>query len=148
MASDISETITASDDTGQQPLPEKSADRYLKAYERFAQWQKSQNTDSFGEEILVAYFAESAKTYSHATLWSMYSMLKATISSHHLVDISRYAALLAFLSNKNGSWISRKVNVISDDEIQKFLVEAPDSKYLAIKVYHILNGVFSSVIHF
>lgn len=134
MASDTSDVIITGSEIGHQTLPEKSADRYLKAYERFLQWQKSQNTDSFSEETMVSYFTESAKAYTHATLWSMYSMLKATISSHHLVDISRYAGLLAFLSNKNESWISKKVNVIADDELQKFLQEAPDFEYLAVKV--------------
>lgn len=126
-------------------LPDKSYIRYVQAYEKLTKWQKSQNTDSFKEEELLAYFNEASKIYAPSTLWSTYSMLKATIKSTHNVNISDYSKLIAFLKKKNVGFQSKKANVFTADEVQKFLDEAPDEEYLAIKVnqlhFHLLPTI-------
>lgn len=121
----------------QQILPDKSYDRYVSAYEKFMQWRKSQNTNSMAEAVLLAYFVEIAKTMKPSTLYATYSMLKATISSNHNVFIGQYELVKSFLKRTTSEFefqFERKVFTV--EEIKKFLAEAPDSKYLGVKVYH------------
>lgn len=115
-------------------LPEISTDRYLLAYRKFLQWQALQNTDSFDEKVVFSYFREAARTKKPTTLWSLYSMLKATFISNHNVNIGEYRRLGAFLKEKNDGYQSTKSNVFTAEEIQKFLLEAPEPEYLGIKV--------------
>lgn len=119
-----------------QTLSEKSSDRYMKEYQKFMKWQKAQNTTSFDEDTLLKYFHEGGKVYAPTSLWSIYSMLRLTIASYHNVAIGQYTRLLAFLKEKNDGWIKKTSQSFSSDELQKFLLEAPDSKYLVVKVYN------------
>ena len=59
-------------------LPETSRIRYLQQYEKFIQWQRSQETTSISENVLLAYFLELSERYVPTTLWSYYSMLHST----------------------------------------------------------------------
>lgn len=117
-------------------LPEKTDNRYEKTYATFVKWQKETNetTTSFDENTLLAYLNELSKTLKCSSLWSMYSMLKRTIYHHNNVDISSYSRLSAFLKEKSIGYESKKWKVFSADEIQRFLTEAPDEHYLAMKV--------------
>lgn len=116
-------------------LPEKTDYRYEKTYATFVKWQKETNeTTSFDENTLLAYLNELSKTLKCSSLWCMYSMLKRTIYRHHNVDISLYSRLSAFLKEKSMGYESKKCKVFSADEIQRFLTEAPDEDYLAMKV--------------
>lgn len=112
-------------------LSYESHARSFEVYQKFLQWQKSKETNSFGEEVLLAYFRESAKALSPSYLWSIYSMLETSIKANHNINI-RYDPLIAFLKlNDCRNEIS---NVFTGDEMMKFLLEAPDYDYLAIKV--------------
>mgnify|MGYP000308873942 CR=1 FL=1 len=78
-------------------LPEKSRDKYEIQYERFSKWCDSKETKNISENILLAYFAEKAKVMKSSTLWSIYSMLRSTISVKHDLNISEYKKLIAYL---------------------------------------------------
>lgn len=125
----------------QSALSDRSNDRYVSAYEKFLSWQRSQKTNSFDEDVLLKYFHEAANTFAPTTLFSMYSMLKNTIYSNHNLNISAYSRLLAFLREKQLGYRSKKTYFFSADEIKKFFLEAPDSKYLGIKVRHICFSI-------
>lgn len=115
-------------------LPDRSGKRYLQAYDTFLKWQSSHNTTSFDEKVIMCYFFEAAQKYRPTTLWSMYSMLKKTLIVKNNIDISKYAQLIAFLKKKIDGYKPKKANVFSPKEIQKFITEAPDVRYLAMKV--------------
>lgn len=135
MASDLPESVlNASKEALQQVLPDKSHDRYIQTYNKFLEWQKSQNTNSFDENVLLAYFCEVAKVFKPSTLWSVFSMLRITIHCNHNVNIAQYTRLMAFLKKKSHGFKSTKSNVFTAEEIKKFLMEAPDAQYLALKV--------------
>lgn len=138
MASVLPESILNDGEEAQQQtvptLPDKSLARYVTTYEKFMQWRKSQNTISFDEEVLLAYFCDSAKSMKPSTLWCIYSMLKATISSNHNVNIGQYVRLKSFLKKNTAGFESTIPKVLTVEEIKKFLVKAPDAKYLGVKV--------------
>lgn len=124
------------------PLPNSTLLKYKNAYTTFIKWQESKGITSFDEDsledILLDYFTEVSKTYKSSTLWSMYSKLKSTISHYNHIDISaNNSRLIAFLKEKAVGYQCEKFKVFTAEEINKFLVEAPDEHYLAMKVMFI-----------
>ncbi|KAK4887301.1 hypothetical protein RN001_003572 [Aquatica leii] len=120
-------------------LPTKSKEKYLSCYDKFVKWKEAEGATSWSEDVLLSYFAEELSKYAPTTMWSIYSMLKTTISSKHNVDISKYCRLQAFLKKKRIGFASKKSKVSSPTEINKFLREAPDREYLLVKVVAILG---------
>lgn len=70
-------------------------------------------------------------------------MLKKMLNVREKVDISNYRLLNAFLKNKSSGFTSNKSKVLTSEEVQKFLTEAPDHVYLATKVA-LFFGVFGA----
>lgn len=115
-------------------LPSKSKNRYELTYQSFQKWQESSNMNSVDENVLLAYFQEQSTFKTPATLWSLYSVLKSMINLQRNVNIGNYNELLAFLKNKSKGYTSAKPKIFTDEEITKFIEEAPDITYLATKV--------------
>lgn len=117
-----------------QILPVKSGNRYLQAYEVFRKWQDSYGIRNITEEIVMAYFVRASRKFKPPTLWSMYSMLKKTFIVKHNIDLKSHCRLRAFLKTKADGYIGKKANVFTQDEIHRFLMEAPNHVYLGMKV--------------
>ncbi|KAJ8935663.1 hypothetical protein NQ318_012825 [Aromia moschata] len=115
-------------------LPQISRKKYETAYEKFLTWRKNSKIKSFSENILLVYFEDISKTFKASTLWSQYSMLRTTINIEHNVDISTYPKLRSFLKRMSESYIPKKSKILTAEELQQFLNEAPDEMYLLIKV--------------
>ncbi|XP_073956428.1 uncharacterized protein [Choristoneura fumiferana] len=120
-------------------LPSKSKDKYMQAYANFIQWKNSKNASSFNassfsENVFMAYFSELAKRYKPSSLWCIYSMLKSTVQNKNAIDIKAYTNLTAFLKRRSDGFYSRKSKVLTPNEVEKFIKEAPDNQYLATKV--------------
>lgn len=115
-------------------LPEKSKNEYEKYYKIFMDWKQTQKTDSFSENVLIAFFGDLSQKWKSSTLWKTYSILKATIGIKHDIDISRYTKLKAFLKRRSDSYIAKKSKVFTTENVQQFLKNAPDFQYLATKV--------------
>ena len=120
-------------------LPEKSRSKYEKQYELFSKWCESKGTKKISENILLAYFAEKAKVMKSSTLWSIYSMLRSTISVKNDINISEYKKLLAFLKRQAVGHTPIKSKTFNFAEVKTFLTEAPDKTYLLKKVILILG---------
>lgn len=120
-------------------LPEKSKNRYNQAYEVFLKWCAEKIITEIDENVMLAYFLEKSETLSPPTLWSIYSMLKLTISINKNKDICCFKKLIAFLKRKNDGYTVRKSNVFTKEQITKFLLEAPDVRYLAMKAITIMG---------
>lgn len=115
-------------------IPDKSRERYENAYKIFKNWctEKSININ---EKSLLAYFViRSEKLKAPGSLWAEYSMLKSTIFINDSIDISKFLTLIAFLKKKNVGYRPKKASVFTKEEFSKFLLEAPDEKFLAHKV--------------
>lgn len=120
-------------------LPGKSRDLYNKAYQNFQRWRESKKAQSFSEKVLLAYFSEMAEKMQPSTLWSRYSMIKSVMKNQQNIDIANYHNLVSFLKRKSAGFHSKKSKILTSKDIQKFLSDAPDNQYLAIKVPIILE---------
>lgn len=122
-------------------LPKKSRKLYEQQYEAFQKWCRVQNVEKPTENALLVYFDEKAKVVCASTLWAHYSMLKSVINIRENIDISKFPKLLAFLKRKNEGFKPKKSNILTIDQVDQFLREAPDDKYLVMKVSNCKNYI-------
>ncbi|KAJ3661001.1 hypothetical protein Zmor_005426 [Zophobas morio] len=118
-------------------LPEKSRTVYLKMYAEYKDWCAKKEVAGTSEDVLLVYFEEQSKKKKPSTLWSVYSMLRSTISLKEDIDISKYYKLVAFIKRQNAAYKPKKSSVFSRAEITKFLLEAPDNDFLSTKAIFI-----------
>jgi hypothetical protein len=119
-------------------LPKKSREKYERQHQLFLEWCTKNRITKYSENVLMGYFAKMAEKYSPPTMWSYYSMLKATLNLKDNVDISSYKKLIPFLKQKSKGHTPKKSKTLSQEEVIKFLLNAPDTIYLMMKVgsYH------------
>lgn len=129
--SDIDETSTSSNLS---MLPKKSAKIYQEVYKTFSDWKQKKGDPSFSEDLLLEYFEAQSKRYSPSSLWTHYSMLRSTIDLHHGIKINEYSRVKAFLKARSFGYQAKKPCVFSPEDVNTFLENAPDYKYLATKV--------------
>lgn len=115
-------------------LPTKSKAIYNLAYDNFMQWRESKQIPSFSERLLLAYFNEMAERMKPSTLWSRYSMIKSVINNKHNINIGNYHQLLSLLKRKSEGFQSKKSKILTSENIRKFLNQAPDDQWPAVKV--------------
>ncbi|XP_043283728.1 uncharacterized protein [Venturia canescens] len=115
-------------------LPSKSKKIYEYTYDAFVKWKRERKTNLTSETILMAYFKELSEKYKPSTLWSIYSMLKATLKIKEKIEIDTYHTFKEFIKKQSSGFTSNKSKVFTSENIQKFLSEAPNSQYLATKV--------------
>ncbi|KAF2879540.1 hypothetical protein ILUMI_26624 [Ignelater luminosus] len=120
-------------------LPERSKRLYQIAYNQFMAWRLEKQINSFSERVLLAYFADLSNKYKSSTLWTYYSMLRSTLTIHHNIKIEQYEKLRLFLKRKGETYRPKKAKTLKPEEINKFITEAPDVKYLATKVALIMG---------
>ncbi|KAJ8972904.1 hypothetical protein NQ317_001575, partial [Molorchus minor] len=85
-------------------------------YEAFQNWCRVQNVQKPTENALLVYFDEKSKVVCSLTLWAHYSIEK-------MRDLNQ-----------------KKSNVLTIEQVDQFLREASDDKYLVMKVA-IIAGV-------
>lgn len=141
-----SESINTSDESGEEShtplelragynlIPETSREKYNGAYLTFTNWRKSSSVTIVTEEVLLAYFLELSVKLKPSSMFSIYSMLKATLKFHENFEIGKHSKLTAFLKRSAVGYKSKQSKVLSSENIETFLSEAPDEKYLAMKV--------------
>ncbi|CAK1588890.1 unnamed protein product [Parnassius mnemosyne] len=61
-------------------------------------------------------------------------MIKSMLKIRNNVDISEYPKLNAFLKLQSDSFTTKKSKILTSNEVERFLNEAPDDRYLATKV--------------
>lgn len=115
-------------------LPNKSKEKYEFAYKRFVDYCHEKNTTSRSENVMIAYFSDLSTKLKASTLWSNYSMLRATLSTKEDIDISKYSKLRAFLKRQGDNYKPKKSKVLSYEQIETFITQAPDHIYLMNKV--------------
>ncbi|KAJ4444868.1 hypothetical protein ANN_06665 [Periplaneta americana] len=115
-------------------LPQKSRNMYEKLYVQFMDWRKSKSINSFSEDVLLVYFEELSPNMKSSTLCTHYSILKSTLNIKHQIDLSKYSKLNSLLKRKSEGYKGKIAKTFSPDELKTFINEAPDIKYLMIKV--------------
>ena len=98
------------------------------------EWRKAHEVGSFSERVILAYLEEKQKTLAPPTLWSMASMLKKTLLAYHNVNISNYRKVTPFLKQNQVGYKPKKAKIFTKEQIDKFLLTAPDDDFLMKKV--------------
>lgn len=119
-------------------LPEKSKEKYEKAYGNFKKWSEEKKLDIVNEKVMLAYYSSEMAKYKSSTTWTNYSMLKATLNLKENVDISSYNQLLAFLKRKSDGYQAKKTKVLTKEDCFTFIKEAGDT-FLPVKVNFYTN---------
>ncbi|CAK1580078.1 unnamed protein product [Parnassius mnemosyne] len=83
---------------------------------------------------MLAYFSELSAKLKPSTLWSRFSMIKSMLKIRNNVDISEYSKLNAFLKRQSDGFATKKLKILTSNEVERFLNEAPDDRYLATKI--------------
>ncbi|KAB0804481.1 hypothetical protein PPYR_01451 [Photinus pyralis] len=115
-------------------LPSKSRKIYEKRYDEFIKWCNSNRINKYSENVLLTYFSKQAETYKAPSLWSLFSMLMATLLAKNDINIGTYSKLIAFLKRKRVGYQPKKSKILSFEQIIHFLSQAPDEQFLMIKV--------------
>jgi len=134
------DVLEAAEKAANEVLPTKSKLVYEQNYGRFIKWCTGKNIDGdYSESVLLAYFKYMADDlkFQIPTLWSHYSMIKCLLKLRKGVDIANYHTLRLFLKKKNENYCPKKASVLTKEDFDRFLVEAPDDKYLGIKVNYL-----------
>ncbi|KAJ8974417.1 hypothetical protein NQ317_015472 [Molorchus minor] len=88
------------------------------------------STHLTGEQQLISDFMEH-----HINIHNThYSMLRSTLNINHDISIQNYAKLRALLKRKSQGFRPKKATTFTPENINKFLTDASDEKYLATKV--------------
>nr|XP_023018391.1 uncharacterized protein LOC111507326 [Leptinotarsa decemlineata] len=119
--------------TVQSLLPQKSKDKYEKQYLHFKRWAEEKHIRIYSENVMLGYFSILANTLKASTLWFKYSMLRNMLQIKENMDI-KYPKLIAFLKRQNQGYKPNKAKTFSREELNTFLLEAPDNNYLLMKV--------------
>lgn len=117
-------------------LPKKSSERYMLVYKTYSIW-KSENKSLLSdseENNLIVYFNDLKSKARPTTLWSIWSMLRKTLSTNDNINISNFFNLKCLLKNNAKGYKPKKASTLKWDQIMKFMTEAPDHVYLAAKV--------------
>lgn len=124
-------------------LPEKSRATYESAYAKFESWCQKKDVKEIDENIMLAYFSQECATRKPSSTWSHYSMIKASIHLKKNVNIGKFIRLTMMLKRKAVGYKPKRSKILTRADIERFLREADDETYLAIKVALIL-GVMGS----
>jgi len=101
-------------------------------------WRCNRKIKSFTESVVLVYFEELSKVVKPSTLWSQYSMLRGTLNIKHNVNLSEFHKLRALLKRKSEKYTPKKSKTLTSENIHQFLLNAPDEKYLLIKVKYLV----------
>ncbi|KAJ3666945.1 hypothetical protein Zmor_002365 [Zophobas morio] len=112
---------------------------YSKVYEDFQEWRRENSVNGVDENILLAFFEDLSHKYSPNTLWPKLSMLRSMLHLREKTDVKLFDEVEAFVKNKNKGYIPKKSEVLSRQQLKKFLREAPNDIFLMYKVVLIME---------
>jgi hypothetical protein len=115
-------------------LPQASKERYDLVYHEFMDWREKHHAGSFSERTILAFLNEKKEKVSPNTLWSLTSMLKATLLAYHNVKLADYGKLTPFLKQNSVGYKPKKAKIFSKEQIDEFLLNAPNDDFLMQKV--------------
>lgn len=118
--------------------PKKSLPEYEKAYIKFKAWLAGfpEEFETIDEDMLLVYFQHrlDVEHAAPSTLWPLYSKLKTILQRDHDVDISKFSVLRKFCKDAEKGHIPKRAHVFTDENLIKFISDAPDQVFLLHKV--------------
>ncbi|KAJ8981101.1 hypothetical protein NQ317_005419, partial [Molorchus minor] len=100
-------------------IPKKSKRQYEKCYSEFKDWCDKQNVKTMSENILLAYLMQQSKF--------------CLLNIQEGIDVRKFLKLVPFLERKAVGYQAKKSKVFTREQIDSFLKEANDNKYLMLK---------------
>lgn len=121
-------------------LPERSSKRYMQVYDCFMKWKNEKKATSNSERVLLSYFTElvEVKELAGSSVWSIYSMLKATLKAKTRIDISTYVSLTQYVKAVTKNHVPKEAKEFEAEQVQRFLDAPPDDLWLDVKVISFL----------
>lgn len=116
-------------------IPEKSRKQYELVYKRFNAWCISMKVENLTENVFLAYFSKRAKDIKPSSLWSEYSMVKSLLLAEKDIDLKQFSKLTAYMKRQSVGYRPKKSKVFSKNDIFKFINDAPDNRFLVMKVF-------------
>ncbi|KAK5643350.1 hypothetical protein RI129_001143 [Pyrocoelia pectoralis] len=114
-------------------MPTKSTPKYEKEYENFVTWCDQRSVNTISENVVLAYFENMRHSKKSSTMWSNYSMLKTCLNIKKNIDISKFLKVIVFLKRNSENYVPKKSKILELEHIEKFLIDANDNHYLAMK---------------
>nr|XP_046479430.1 uncharacterized protein LOC124217610 [Neodiprion pinetum] len=117
-------------------ISRKSSDRYLLVYNTYKTWrgENKKSLPSSEENNLIIYFQTLKEKLKPPTLWSIWSMLKKTLNIYEKINIHHFLTLKSLIKTNAKGYKPKKACALRWNHITKFMDEAPDHTYLAMKV--------------
>lgn len=105
-------------------------------YKKFNDWCTSKMIDKPTESDCMAYFVERANSVKPSSLWAEYSMINSSLVGEKGVDLKQFSSLTEFMKRQALGYQSQRKcsKLFTKDQIIRFINEAPDDKYLMMKV--------------
>ncbi|KAJ8684953.1 hypothetical protein QAD02_020746 [Eretmocerus hayati] len=124
-------------------LPPISKAKYLKRYDDYMTWCKGQKTHPLSEKSLLVYLRKLNVVDENAasTIRSVHSMIKACAKAYHNFDIGIFSNVNSYLSNLSRCHEPKKAYILSTEQMQTFVMTAPDIEYFLIKVILIIGVI-------
>jgi site-specific recombinase XerD len=145
MSEELSSTLTELRKTAKEAInnlpPRKTRSIYDKDFKKFQLWCDANNVQIITENIMLAYLQTLSKDKKASTLWSTYSKLKACLNVYKNVDISKFSRVHAYLKIFSQGYEPKKSKILEFDHIHRFIVEADDNVFLAIKVHESIAAI-------
>lgn len=129
-------------------ISKKSSDRYLLVYNTYKQWREEnrKSLSSSEENNLIVYFESLKGKLKPPTLWSIWSMLRKTLNVKDNINISNFLNLKSLIKTNAKGYKPKKAFVLRWNHIMKFMNEAPNDKFLAMKVIVVIYVFVSQII--
>jgi hypothetical protein len=108
--------------------------RYKRVYQDFMDWRQKNNSQSFSEQTLLAFFEEKKAVLAPSTLWSIYLILKSTLLSYQNVDLLLYPKLIPFLKRNAVGYQPKKALIFRHEDLDQFFINGSNDDYLMWKV--------------
>ncbi|KAJ8975882.1 hypothetical protein NQ317_009297, partial [Molorchus minor] len=91
------------------------------------------------EAVLLVYSEHKINNIKPMTLWSVYSMFKSILNANENVNIIKFTKLIPYLKRKSVGYRPKKSRILTKEEIERFLQEAPDDRFLIERVILIIG---------
>lgn len=131
-------TITIADCEEDNAVKEESLNHPIKRhqaiYEHFIEWRDSEHHDSFSEDVFLEYFKHLLEKFGSSSLWSRYFALRSVLIINHNVNMAKHSKVRDFLKSVAADCEPKEGKTFTLEEVEKFITEAPDETYLALKV--------------
>lgn len=117
-------------------IPSTSKKEYDRIYNDFKKYLVAQKTTKISSSTVFGYFTYLAteKIFVYSTLWKNYSALKAELKIHENFDISKFDKIVPYICSFKKGYVAKKSLIFEQDQIDKFMSDAPNSEYLLHKI--------------